>query len=346
MNKGFVNIQSKMALLLLMLVLILVGCSNTEETANSAPTETEKQGEVEEVNNEEHVDEEVVGGALPFTIIDHAGREVTFEKYPERIATVIPGDMELIYSLGGEVIGRPQISSGIFRPAEVESVEEIGFPLEINFEKLVSLQADLFIGHARLNFDDVATLESLGIDVILTKGDSLEDITSLIDMYGKILNRTSESESLLTTIEDRINEITASNNRETPLRTLVLFGTRDETMAALPQSLAGNLFDIAGAENIARDFPKLDLYPTYAQITHERILEANPDAIYFMAHGDAEEALQQFQSEMATNPIWNHLDAVKSDNLIILPQELFGTNPGPRIVDALEFLKESIDSIE
>ncbi|OIJ19059.1 hypothetical protein BKP45_14375 [Anaerobacillus alkalidiazotrophicus] len=278
-------------------------------------------------------------------MFDLANRQVTFEQLPERIVTVIPADMEIIYALGGEVVGRPQSSSGIVRPPEAEVAEDIGFPKGINFEKIAALQADMFIGHTRLNLDDVPTLESLGLNVVLTQGDSLEDIISLIKMYGDLLDRNLEAEALINDIENTVEEILAAK-RENPVRVLVLFGTQDETMAALPQSLSGNLFELAGAENVAKDLPRLDMYPTYAQLSLERILEANPDAIYFMAHGDAKAALQQFQTQMSQNPAWNNLDAVKNENIIVLPHELFGTNPGPRIVDALQFLKDSLDSLE
>ncbi|MCD8502882.1 MAG: ABC transporter substrate-binding protein [Bacillaceae bacterium] len=333
-------------LLLLSLFLLLVGCGKQDSLADSGETEINETDQVNEVEeNNETSEEEVQTSNFPMTIFDLTNRQVTFEEAPKRIVTVIPADMEIIYALGGEVVGRPQNSAGIFRPAETESIEDIGFPKGINFEKIAALQADMFIGHTRLNLDDVPTLESLGLNVVLTQGDSLEDIISLIKMYGDLLDRNAEAEALINDIESKISEILAVK-RENPARVLVLFGTQDETMAALPQSLAGNLFELAGAENIARDLPRLDMYPTYAQLSLERILEANPDAIYFMAHGDAEVALQQFHTQMSQNPAWNNLDAVKNGNMIVLPHELFGTNPGPRIVDALQFLKDSLDSLE
>jgi len=65
-----------------------------------------------------------------------------------------------------------------------------------------------------------------------------------------------------------------------------------------------------------------------------------------MSMGDADKALKQFEDEMSLIPAWNELNAVKNGNLIILPHELFGANPGPRIVDSLEFLKNSLNSLE
>ncbi|OIJ20886.1 hypothetical protein BKP45_07905 [Anaerobacillus alkalidiazotrophicus] len=277
------------------------------------------------------------------TVTDSAGRELIFESAPHRIATVIPGDMEIIYALGGELAARPQ-SSGEVRPPEAESLDVIGHPHDINFEILASLGVDLFIGHSRVNMKDIETLEALGINVLLSHGDSFEDIIGLINLYGRILDKGSEAEQLIHEIENEINAL-IGNQPEQPMKTLILFGTVDETMAALPQSLVGSLFELVGTENVASGLPRLDRYPTYAQLSLERVLEANPDVIYFMAHGDPQAVLDNFQSEMSKNPAWNNLTAVKNDNLIILPHSLFGTNPGPRIVESLQYLSESLESI-
>lgn len=316
-------------IILLLTLLLMTGCNN--------------QGNV--VDTDKNDINENQTSHYPLTISDSANRNVTFEESPKRIVTVSPADMEIIYALGGEVVGRPQNTSGVIRPPEAEVAENIGFPIVINYEKIAALKADLFIGHERLNIKDVPTLESLNLNVVLTKGDSLEEIISLIEMYGDILNEKENANALIHNIEKEIEEILADNQDQHP-KVLILFGTPSETMAALPQSLAGNLFELAGAENVFKDLPGLRSYPTYAQLSLERIFEANPDAIYFMSMGNAELALKQFQEEMSLIPAWNELTAVKNDNLIILPHELFGANPGPRIVDSLQFLKNSLNSLE
>lgn len=322
-----------------LIFLLMVGCN---EQGNVSDTDKN------DVNDKELLSEKVNDDQtshFPLTISDSANRSVTFEERPKRIVTVIPADMEIIYALGGEVFGRPKNSSGTIKPPEVESAEDIGHPIEINFEKIAALKADLFIGHKRLNIKDVPTLESLNSNVVLTQGDSVEEIKNLIEMYGNILNEKEKAKTLINTIEKEIAEISSENKDKRP-KVLILFGTPNETMSALPKSLAGNIFELAGAENISKDLPNLEAYPTYAQLSLERILEANPDAIYFMSMGESDKALKQFQSEMSLIPAWNELSAIKNDNLIILPHDLFGANPGPRIVDSLQFLKDSLNSLK
>ncbi len=281
---------------------------------------------------------------FPITIIDSANRSVTFEESPKRIVTVNPADMEIIYVLGGKVVGRPQKSVGEVRPPEAAVAEDVGRPQVINFEKISALRADLFIGHKRLNIKDVPTLEALNLNVVLTQGDSVDEIIDLIAMYGSILNKQEQANALINTIKEKVAEVSEGNQGRN-VKALILFGTPNETMAALPQSLGGNLFELVGVENICKDMPGLKTYPTYAQLSLERILEADPDVIYFMSIGDDKKPFEQFQAEMSHLPVWNELTAIKNDKLINLPYDLFGTNPGPRIIESLQFLKNSLDSL-
>ena len=123
--------------LLLGVFLLAAGCGNDKVDGTGVIVEEETEGQ------------------FPLTITDSAQRKVLFAESPQRIATVIPADMEIIYALGGEVVGRPQKSFGEVRPPEAATAEEIGRPQIINFEKIAALETDLFIGHKRLNAKDV-----------------------------------------------------------------------------------------------------------------------------------------------------------------------------------------------
>ena len=317
--------------LLLEVFLLAAGCGNDKVDGTGVLVdEVDLNGEAE--------------SQFPLVITDSAERKVLFAESPKRIATVIPADMEIIYALGGEVVGRPQKSFGEVRPPEAAAAEEIGRPQIINFEKIAALETDLFIGHKRLNAKDVPTLESLGMNVLLTQGDSVEEIIDLIEMYGRILNKEAAAKGLIYDIEIEIEKI-SSGFEDKNLKALILYGTPSETMAALPKSLAGNMFELVGIQNIYQDMPGLKTYPTYAQLSLERILEADPDVIYFMFMGDDEKPFEQFQAEMALIPAWNELTAIRNDRLVVLPYELFGTNPGPRIVESLHFLQDSLKNL-
>jgi iron complex transport system substrate-binding protein len=48
---------------------------------------------------------------------------------------------------------------------------------------------------------------------------------------------------------------------------------------------------------------------------------------------------------MEKNAAWKNLDAVKKGNIVVLPSNLFGTNPGTKITEAVEYMRQSLKDI-
>ncbi len=84
----------------------------------------------------------------------------------------------------------------------------------------------------------------------------------------------------------------------------------------------------------------------YAQLNIERIIEANPQVVYLITHGNPEDVKKGFMEEMKKNPAWNNIDAVKNNHIEILPPHLFSTNPGTNIIDAIEYMANSLKATE
>lgn len=304
----------------LLSILFLIGCSsNTEESA---------------IQN--------VGDKNAIKIIDHAERTLFFSKPPERIVSLVQADMEIIHALGGSIVGRPTVQGEII-PKELSNVTEVGNVHDIDFEKVVSLKPDLVIGNAGINIKDVASLEALGLQVILTKGNSFEANVEMIEMYGDMLERQLQAKQLIENLESQKAVLEPLNDE---VKALIVFGSTESFMAALPTSLSGNLLEIAGGTNIAAGLPGIERYPEYAQLSMERVLQQNPDVIFFIAHGEPEAVRDKFEAELKSNAAWSNLNALKNNRLIILPPELFSSNPGPRVVEAIEFIYDRLKEID
>ncbi|WP_340084728.1 ABC transporter substrate-binding protein [Siminovitchia sp. FSL H7-0308] len=277
-------------------------------------------------------------GSAAVSLTDFAERTVTFEHPPERIVALSNGEMDIIYELGGELVGRPN-SNRTIAINEAKNVEEVGSTHSVDLEKITALQPDVVLGNHPMNTKDIPAIEGTGAQVILTGANSVDDIKKQVELFGKLLRKEDKSKEIIDNIENKVDEVQASQSGERP-RVLLVYGAPGTNMAALPNSLSGNLLELAGGENIASDFPGLDSYPQYAQLNTERIIEANPEIILLMSHGNPEEVKDSFLNEMKKNTGWNDLEAVKNDRFVILPSDLFGTNPGTRVTESLEFLQE------
>lgn len=317
--------------------LLLSACASNDSNENSSTEENSAT----ETNTENLTEENNESNSGDIILEDLQGNEIKLEHTPERIISLTAGDLNTIYALGEEAVGRPVIRGKISE--ELEKIEEVGTSNDVNIEKIVSLNPDVVIAHPQLNKEAIPTLEDIGIDVIQTGASSIDEVKQSIELIGKLFNQENRANEIVTRINDKLTELNEKKSDE--LRTLVVFGVAGNWMAALPDSLSGNLLEAVGHFNIARDYPKLERFPQYAQLDSEKIVEADPEVILFITPGPFEEAVTAFSTEMEKNPAWNNIQAVKNDHFINLPNELFGVNPGSEIIESLDYLSKEMDGI-
>ena len=309
------------------LTLGLLGCSNNvdnQSTQNSTPSNNSEESSI--------------------SITDFSDRTITFDNETKNIIALGNGEVDIIYALGGEVVGRPT-TKGPALLKEVDNIAEVGSAHGIDLEKITSLRPDVVLGNHPMNQKDIASIESIGAQMLLTSANSIDDVKMQIQLFGNILQEEDKSKEIIDLIDEKITTI-ESNRQGEKNRVLLVYGAPGSNMAALPNSLSGNILELAGGINIASDYPKLDNYPQYAQLNAERIIESNPHLILFMGHGNPEVVKEDFIKEMKQNAGWSKLEAVKNNRFEVLPPDLFGTNPGTRVVEALDYLNELFQEME
>lgn len=297
----------------LVLMLLLGGCSQT------APVEKGS-------------------GQVALKIKDFAGRTLSFDDLPQRIVALSTGDMSILYALGGEVVGRPaaELPESL---QQAKSVQTIGTTHQFDVELITSLKPDVVLGNEQLNSKDISTIEGIGSQLLLTSANSVKDIQRQITLFGDLLGKQQKAKALNDQIEQRKKQVKQPQKK---VKTLVVYGAPGTYMAALPQSLSGDLLNIAGGENIAENEPALEKFPQYAQINAEKVIEADPDLILLMTHSNPEDVKAGFMSEMKQNAAWHDVSAVKNGHVDILPSDLFGTNPGAEVMKAIDELEKRL----
>ena len=276
--------------------------------------------------------------ASTVSLTDFANRTIPLQHIPQRIVALSNGDVDIIYALGGTVVGRPT-STGKAPVPDAEKVQTIGSTHEIDLEKIAFLQPDIVLGNAPLNEKDIPTIESIGAQMVLSSANSVADIQRQITLFGQMLQREDQASQLNDELKQHIQKLSTSAKAAAhPPRVLLVYGAPGTYMAALPNSLSGNILELAGGINIAADLPGLQNYPQYAQLNTERIVEADPDYVLIMTHGSGEEVKAGFLKEMQENQAWSSVSAVKNGQVDVLPSDLFGTNPGTRVTEALDLM--------
>lgn len=180
--------------------------------------------------------------------------------------------------------------------------------------------------------------------MLLTNANSVNDILKQIRLFGSLLQKNNQAEELIHTIQNTVEDIQKHQSATRP-RVLIVYGAPGTYMAALPNSLSGDILRLAGGDNIATDYPALENYPQYAQLNTERIVQSNPQLILIMTHGNPEAVKSGFLQEMKVNAAWSSMSAVQNGHVQVLPSSLFGTNPGTRVTEALNQLHGLLEDV-
>ncbi|PFK45750.1 iron-hydroxamate ABC transporter substrate-binding protein [Bacillus cereus] len=297
---------------------LLIGCSSKENEKASA-TKTDK-------------------GKKQIEITDFSDRKVTFEKTPKSFATLSVGDMDIIQALGGNIIGRPDTKLPL--SDELKKAQVIGNAHQPNFEQIASLKPDLLVANNGFQ-KSIPTVEGQGTKVMISSANSVKDIQKSINIYGTLMQKEDKAKELNQKIDDQMKKY----EKKSDVKALLVYGAPGTYLAALPNSLSGDILEKTGGKNIAADFPKMKEYPQYAQLSVERIIEANPDVIFLITHGDPAGVKKAFEGEMMKNEAWKNLEAVKQNRVVILPPDLFGSNPGTKVTEAMDFMYKSIQDV-
>ncbi|MFB4213191.1 ABC transporter substrate-binding protein [Shouchella sp. JSM 1781072] len=277
-------------------------------------------------------------------VTDFAEREVAFNDEPERIAVLGNGELDIVYALGKDVIGRPSSQDVPVVPEAVEA-EQVGSYHEVDIERLTLAQPDIVFANEPMNQKDLSAIEGTGAEVVLTNANAIEDIKDQISLIGEVVQEEASASQLIEEIE-----LVEMDMKDEPLhketKALLIYGAPGSNLVALPNSLSGDILEAAGGLNIAADFDQLQDYPQYAALSPERIIQADPDVVFFMAHGDPSAVEESFVQEMAQHAGWAQLPAVKKGNMDVLPADLFGTNPGSRITDAISYMRDRLEEVQ
>ncbi|WP_153730496.1 ABC transporter substrate-binding protein [Sporosarcina obsidiansis] len=310
------------------LLLILGACGTREDKAADKAAASSKTEEVETANSS-------------IEVTDLTGQTLTFDQTPSSVATLSSGDLDMLLALDIEVAGRPTVQGP---PVEaLAEIPEIGNPHQPNFEKIAEINPDVLIAAPSFKQHE-ANMERQGTKIVYTAANSVEDIQKTIGLFGQLFDKEKEAQTIQDTIASAIQKSTEEQAH--PVKTLLVYGAPGTYLAALPNSLSGNLLELAGGENIASDFPNEEKYPQYASLSVEKIIERNPKMVMLITHGEPEAVKAAFEGEMLKNPAWKNLDAVKAGNVIVLPSHLFGTNPGTKVVEALHVMKDSLGQVK
>lgn len=271
--------------------------------------------------------------ATPVAIVDALGQQLSFETSPSRIVTLSPTATEMLYLVGGEAVGRDRASN---YPEAALELPDVGSGYNPSIETLIGMKPDLVIIEALTQARFAPTLAASGITVMAVKIESVEDIYANVTMIGEVIGKQDAATAAITSIKTRLATITSEDKS-----ILLLISDADQNLyAAKPESYTGLIANVLGMENKAAGLPDAGPFPGFTLMTTEAILIANPDVIVTIT--PAPEPAPRLSQSLRFIPPFAGLKAIQQNAVIEGDLALFLQAPGPRLVDAVEALKNGI----
>lgn len=311
---------SSLLLILLLSIGVLAACGEQKE-----PVKEEGKSSNEQKGEET---------AFPLTIKDALDNEVTIEAKPEKIVSLIPSNTEIAFALGlgDEVVG---VSNFDNYPEEALKKEKIG-DMELNIEKIISLQPNLVLAHestADSAKEGLQQLRDAGITVlVINDALNFDQVFGTIEMIGKATGETQKAEELINSMQDKLAEIkTKAEEIKEKKKVFVEVSPAPEVFTTGKNTFMNEMINLINAENIASD------QEGWIKMDQEAVIDRNPDVIVTTYGFYTENATELVLSRQG----WENVNAIKNKQVIDVDSDTV-TRSGPRIVEGVEELAKAV----
>lgn len=303
-------------------VFLLAACGNdaTDNKTKVDETETaQEDGAVEE--------------AFPITLTDAVGNEVTLEKAPEKIVSMMPSNTEILFALdlADEVVG---VSDFDDYPAEATEKEKIGGQ-EFNVEAIIALDPDVVFGHESafgIGEEGYKQIEDAGIPVFVVKNAAnFEETYTTIQTIGQLTGKTEEAEKTIEAMKEKVEEVLAKlDDVEEEKTVFVETSPEPEIYTPGKNTFMQEMLDMIGAKNIADD------QEGWFMMDPEEIVNRNTDVIIVMY-----DYIDTAVEDVYKRDGFDTITAIKEEQVIQVDENIT-SRTGPRLADGLEAIAKAI----
>jgi iron complex transport system substrate-binding protein len=205
-----------------------------------------------------------------------------------------------------------------------------------SIEPIVALDPDLVLASTG-SLDAADSLTNLGYNVIITEGQTLDEILSDILLLGRATYKNTEAAAVVSDMRARIDAVVDTvANEATTTPTVYHEVWYDPIMSVGPTTFIDELMALAGGENIFHD--ATTSWPT---VSSEAIVEKNPDVMFFPDMYMSTTNFYETVQAVKERPGWDSITAVQNDAIYEINADIV-SRTGPRLVDALEAIAQMV----
>ncbi len=277
-----------------------------------------------------------------YSFSDHCGNTVELPQKPEKVAVLFSSFADIWVTAGGtvDITVAESVERGFADDTAI--LVDGGAGKKINAELLVASKPDFVICSADVpaQQETAELLRTAGIPCALFSVESFEEYLGVLDIFTDITQNKDLYKTKGTDVKDRIDVLMNSIDKNTTPKKILFVragsGASATKAKTASQHFAAAMLAELGAYNIAENAAVL-----LDGLSIEEIITENPQYIFISTMGD-ETAAKEYINSLFSQPEWQVLTAVKNNNCIFLPKELFQYKPNSRWDEAYEYLTEQL----
>ena len=259
------------------------------------------------------------------SITDMFGREVTLHEPVTRVVALSAADCEILCALGCEemLVGRGAYCE---YPASILQVPVVQSGAETNLEEILALapQVVLMSDMAQAK-EQVDMLENMGIHVVVSDGNSLEEVYEMIAMIGALVGREETAQALVADMQATFADIAAKAGNTGKTVYFEVSPLQYGLWTAGRNTFMDELASICGLTNIFADVDG------WGAVSEEQVLARDPDYIVTitMYFGEGPTPVEEILERSG----WQGVKAVEAGAILNADSNTLSV-PGPRLKDA------------
>lgn len=324
--------RSALLALLVVLALFAAACGDDDDdvasSGDAAGDSTDDTGEDADADTDD--------AAFPVTVTV-GGVDTTIEAEPTSIVSLSPTGTEMLFAIGAgdQVVAADDFSNF---PAEAPTTDLSAF--EPNVEAILTYEPDLVVMSGDRN-DVGAALADVDVPtLILSSALTFDDTYTQIEVLGAATGHIGDAAEVVAQMQSDIDDLVSEvPERDEPL---TYFHELDDTLFSVTsQTFIGEVYALAGLENVADAADPDGENGGYPQVSAEFLVDADPDLIFL---ADTKCCAQDADT-VAARGGFEDLTAVQNGNIVELDDDI-ASRWGPRIVDFLRTIVEATADVE
>lgn len=201
---------------LLVIVLVLAGCSTGARAEQSPPTSTTATGTASSA----------------------------------RIVATTVAITEIMSALDLPLVGKPTSTKTL--PAQYKDIPDVGNPMSPDMEKVLSLQPTDVLSVTTLQYDLEPKFKDLNMNAEFLDFESLQKMENEILKMGTKFDRVAKAQEITGELDDKVAQVKKAVAGKKSPKVLILLGVPGSYLVATEHSYIGDLVKIAGGTNIVQ----------------------------------------------------------------------------------------------